>query len=169
MNLSVTMMKRPLPCSPSLWQAPTAEDWEGQMLADKQLRRHHRHGLQSLTEHLLKVQDSEFKRGSWYRFEAVNTLSCYIVIHALIAAIAEDKYRIVESTASNAMKALKKLDFANGLRLWRHSFECIPAAQRNSPLANSAKLMYHFAAVLIENSISIRRWQPGLPSHLDAQ
>ncbi|KAJ5620013.1 hypothetical protein N7510_003997 [Penicillium lagena] len=154
MNLSVTMMKRTLPCSASLWQAPTAEDWEVQMSTDKHLRQHHRHGLHSLMEHLLTAQDSEFKRGNWYRFEAANALSSYILIHGLIAAIAEDKYRVVESTASSATRTLKKLDFSNGLRLWRHSFECIPASQRNSPLVRNAKLMYHFAAVLIANTIS---------------
>lgn len=154
MNLSVTMMKRSLPCSTSLWQAPTAEDWEVQINADKHVRQHNRHGLHSLVEHLLTARESEFKRDNWYRFEAVNALSSYISIHGLIAAIAEDKYRVVESTASSATRTLKKVDFSNGLRLWRHGFECIPASQRNSPLVHSAKIMYHFAAVLITNTIS---------------
>lgn len=153
-ELSVCMMKLPLPSHPSLWEAKSAADWEVQMRQSKKSARSKYFSLDSAVETIMSVRESEQKRESIQRYIASNPSSLNLIIHGIASAIGDNKYRSARSASSPAACLLKNADFEAGLSEWKDCFFAQPEADRKSRLSWCSLVMYFFSTVLMHYSLA---------------
>ena len=153
-ELSVCMMKLPLPSHPSLWEAKSAADWEVQMRQSKKSARSKYFSLDSAVETIMSVRESEQKREAIQRYIASNPSSLNLIIHGIASAIGDNKYRSARSASSPAACLLKNADFEAGLSEWKDCFFAQPEADRKSRLSWCSLVMYFFSTVLMHYSLA---------------
>ena len=155
--LSLGMIKLPLPCSPTLWQAKTASEWERHMEETRQSSRTPSlRTLRSALELLLPVHcdhSRQRRRGTLQIFSS-SAFTLQVLVHGLASAIFEHKFRSVESGCSPGIHALKLRDFEEGLSCWYSCFELLRLDHSCTELARSSMITYHFAAILLRESLS---------------
>ncbi|PGH10643.1 hypothetical protein AJ79_05357 [Helicocarpus griseus UAMH5409] len=152
-SLSVGMMKLPLPSHPSLWEAPSASDWEAQMRQVKRPGRSRFYSLQSSVESLMSIRDPELKREFFQRHSLSNQLSLHLLIHGIASAIGDAKYRSIVSSSTPAIHNLRMADFDEALSHWRVCFERLSESERASKQSWNALVMYYFSAILLRNNL----------------
>jgi hypothetical protein len=137
-----------------LWEAPTAAQWETQMYKTKRSNRSKYWSVQTSVESLASIRDQETKRDFLQRFPISDPLALNILIHGIISAIGDDKYRTSFTASSSATRMLKIGDFGVALKHWKECFDCLPESDRDGRISWNSILMYHFAAILLRNNIS---------------
>lgn len=153
-ELSVGMMKLPLPSHPSLWEARSAADWEVLMRNGKKSSRSKYYSLDSAIGLIMSVRESEQKRESIQRYVASNPSSLHYLIHGIASAIGDNKYRCARSGTSPALCLLKNADFRAALAEWKDRFFAQSEADQNSRLSWCSLVMYFFSTVLMHYSLA---------------
>jgi hypothetical protein len=155
--LSLGMIKVPLPCSPALWQAKTAIEWEKQMDQTRQPSRSSSlRSLKGSIELLLQPRYDQIRqrrRGALQIFSE-NALLLQILIHGLASAVFEHRFRGVDSGCAPGINISKQLDFEKGLACWYSCFEHRSLDHNSTELVRSALVTYHFVAILMRDSLS---------------
>jgi hypothetical protein len=151
------MIKLPLPCSPGLWQAKTATEWERQMeLARPTSRVSSLRSLRSAVELLLPAHcdhSRQRRRGTLQVFSS-SAFTLQVLIHGLASAVFEHRFRGVDSGCAQGIHILKLRDFEEGLACWYDCFEHMSLDRSCTELARSSLITYHFVAILLRESLS---------------
>lgn len=157
-HLSLGMIKLPLPCSPSLWQAKSAIEWERQLELTRQpYRTASLRNLRSSIELLLPAHcdhSRQRRRGALVVFSA-SAFILQILIHGLASAIFEYKFRGVNSGCSPGIQALKLREFEEGLATWYSCFEHQNVTDHGATeILRSSLITYHVVSILLKESLS---------------
>lgn len=155
--LSLGMIKLPLPCSPALWEAQTADEWAREMEETGQRSRSsYLRSLQASIEVLLREQCDHSKqrqRGSLQVFSS-SAFTLQVLIHGLASAVLEFRFRSVDTRCTSDLHILKLRDLENGLACWYRCFQHMNHNPNSLELARSALNTYHFASILLRESLS---------------
>lgn len=152
--IPVGMMRIPLPASRSLWEASTAAQWEIEMRRAKRSNRSKYASMKTSVEALTSIRGLDLKRLYLQRSDNSNSVGINILIHGIISAIADDKYRTVLSASSSATRIIKAQDFTEALAHWKACFDSMDETDRTSHLSWCSLVAYHLAAILLRNNIA---------------
>ncbi|KAG0649311.1 Nicotinate catabolism cluster-specific transcription factor [Hyphodiscus hymeniophilus] len=147
----------PLPCSPALWQAKTAIEWERQMEKTRHpSRASSLRSLKASVELLLQPRNDhtrQRRRGALQHFDG-NALLLEILIHGLASAVLEHRFRGVDSGCAPGINKIKQVDFEEGLACWYSCFEHRSLEHNSTEMSRMALITYHFVAILMRDSLS---------------
>jgi hypothetical protein len=104
--LSTGMLKLPLPCSPKLWEAKSANEWKDEM--SRSQPQHSMDNLQMSLRVLLGNNDESQSRTLLGGFEP-NPFGMQILVQGLLSAVLEFDYSM-PSTSSKAIYLLRLED-----------------------------------------------------------
>lgn len=153
-SLSISMMKLPLPSHPSLWEASNALEWESQVRDTKRTNRSRYNSLQAAVEAIMPTNNLNHNREYLQRFNILNPLSLYLLIHGIASAIGDLKYRSVVTPRALEVNSLMIADLDEALHHWLALFDRLPESDRLGKLSWNALLMYHFSSVLLRDNLS---------------
>jgi hypothetical protein len=155
--LALNMLKLPLPSPSSLWLAKSAADWSRQQEnARAPPRNSSLRTLRSALELLIPVHCTHARprRRATLQLFCSSAFTLQILIHGLTSAIFEHKFRGVDSGSSPSLQLLQLRDFEDGLASWMACFEHFSLDTECTELLRSALVTYHFASILLRESLS---------------